>query len=301
MKIAITGGTGFIGSALSKKLLEQKHEVIILCRNIPKTNIIKNVTYIQWLTNKKIDLDALENTDCIINLAGATISKRWTNDYKKQIVTSRLEATNEVLKIIGQLKRKPSILINASAIGFYGTSETKIFTERTIDAGNDFLATTCKQWEELALTAKDLGTTRIVLARFGLILDSHNGALPKIVLPYRSLVGGNLGSGKQWYSWIHIDDCVGSIIHILNTPTIDGAINLVAPTPVSMNEFGKCLAKVLKRPHYFSASGFLIQTILGEMSMLVLKGQRVFPEKLLETNYSFKYPHLTDALNSLYS
>lgn len=301
MKIVITGGTGLIGSALCNKLLEQKHEVIILCRSIPSSNLIKDVKYVTWLTQDKIDLETLDHTDCIINLAGATISKRWTNAYKESIVSSRLEATTEVLSIIKQLNSKPSILINASAIGFYGTSESKTFTEETLPAGDDFLATTCEKWEALASQAKDLGVSRVIYTRFGLILDAKNGALPKMLLPYRSFVGGNLGSGKQWYSWIHIDDCVNSIIHILQNPPIEGPVNIVSPNPVTMSEFGKVLASVLKRPHYLSAPSFVLQSILGEMSLLVLKGQRVLPKKLTETNFLFKYPDLSSALKSLYS
>lgn len=300
MKIVITGGTGFIGTALTKRLLKFNHEIIILCRTLPKTNIMENVKYIQWLNDGDTPEKELADTDCIINLAGATISKPWTDSYKELIVNSRLETTKEVLRIIEQLEVKPSILINASAIGYYGTSDVRYFTESSLYPGEDFLATTCKQWEDLASNAYDLGVKRVVYTRFGLILDNRYGALPRMVTPYRMMVGGNLGTGEQWYSWIHIDDVIGSIIHILRTPKLKGPVNIVSPMPVRMKDFGKELAKVLGKPHYFTAPSFVLKSLLGEMSMLVLQGQHVMPEKLIKTNYDFKYPYLSTALRSLY-
>ena len=212
MKIALTGGTGFVGRALTEELTKNGHEVFILTRNAGTRTSTENTTYVSWLNDGDQPEEMLEGVEVFINLAGESInSGRWTEARKKTILESRISATREVLRVINKLEKKPSVLINASAIGYYGTSLTKTFTEESLEKGDDFLAKTVQQWETEALKARDLGI-RTVCCRFGIILDKRDGALPRIALPYKLFAGGTVGTGEQWVSWIHIKDVVKGII-----------------------------------------------------------------------------------------
>lgn len=299
MRIAIAGGTGFVGRALTNALVTEGHEVLILTRN-KKNEDTHHVQYVQWLEEGDHQVsETLSRIDGIVNLAGESINDgRWTEERKKSILESRVHATQHVINLIQRLETKPKVLVNASAIGYYGTSTDEAFTESTVNAGNDFLASVCVRWEQEARRASDLGV-RVVCSRFGLILGTQGGALPKMLIPYRMFVGGPLGSGDQWYSWVHIDDVVGLIIHSLKNDAVEGPLNVTAPNPTKMNEFGKAIAKEIKRPHWFPTPGFLLRWILGEMSILVLEGQKVLPSKALETNYQFRYPTIREALQNL--
>ncbi|OEF98521.1 TIGR01777 family oxidoreductase [Desulfuribacillus alkaliarsenatis] len=296
MRIAITGGTGFVGTALTELLINNGHEVVILTRKKPLQKSDSRVEYIQWLSDTgHADLPVI---DAIVNLAGASINNRWTENYKQKIISSRVEATKEVINLIENSPVKPKVLINASAIGYYGTSTDRTFTEETDSAGDDFLASVVTRWEQEALKAEAYGV-RVVCTRFGLILGKGEGALPKLVQPYKLYAGGPLGSGEQWYSWVHIDDVVGLIYFAILTNQLRGPVNAVAPTPVTMEDFGRALAKVLNRPHWLPTPAFILKLLLGEMSVLVLEGQRVIPEKALKHNYKFKYADINLALSNL--
>lgn len=295
MKIAISGGTGLVGKALSSELIRNGHEVIILTRN--KINSSVNPTFVQWLNDGDQPENALEGIDAIVNLAGATINHRWTDEYKQVILESRLRATSEINRIIGKLKLKPEVLINASAVGYYGTSVTAEFSEQSAQ-GNDFLAETVARWETAASAASDSGV-RVVLCRFGVVLDKKGGALPRMVMPYNLFGGGKIGSGQQWLSWIHIKDVVGGIMFAIENNQLTGPVNFSAPEPVNMDQFGKTLAKVINKPHWMPVPSFLLKLILGEMSILVLEGQRVLPEKLLRAGFVFRFPHLQEALKDI--
>jgi uncharacterized protein len=297
MKIAISGGTGLVGHALSTELIRNGHEVYILTRS--KTNSSANPQFVQWLNDGDQPEKALEGVDAIVNLAGATINNRWTDEYKHKILESRLRATSEVNRIIGELNQKPTVLINASAVGYYGTSMTAEFSEQSAQ-GNDFLAETVARWETAASAANNLGV-RVVLCRFGVILDKKDGALPRMALPYKLFGGGKIGSGQQWLSWIHIEDVVGGIMFGIEKKQLSGAVNFSAPEPVIMDQFGKTLAKVIHRPHWMPVPSAMLKILLGEMSILVLEGQRVQPEKLLSAGYVFLFPHLQDALNDIFN
>lgn len=217
MRIAIAGGTGFVGNALVKKLLEKKHEIFILTRNISHKQHSKNLNYVQWLNDDDSPEDVLESIDVFINLAGESInSGRWTEDRKKRILNSRITATKEVRRIISRLEEKPYTLINASAVGYYGTSQVETFTESSRKSGTDFLAETVRRWEEEAAKAEEF-EVRTVFCRFGIILEKNDGALPRMALPYKLFAGGTVGSGSQWVSWIHLDDAVSGILFALNT------------------------------------------------------------------------------------
>jgi len=297
MKIAISGGTGLVGQALSTELIRNGHEVFILTRS--KTNTSANPQFIQWLNDGDQPEKALEGIDAIVNLAGATINNRWTDEYKHKILESRLRATSEINRIIGELNQKPTVLINASAVGYYGTSMTAEFSEQSAQ-GNDFLAETVARWETAASAANNLGV-RVVLCRFGVILDKKGGALPRMALPYKFFGGGKIGSGQQWLSWIHIEDVVGGIMFAIEKKQLSGPVNFSAPEPVRMNQFGKTLAKVIHRPHWMPVPSVMLKLLLGEMSILVLEGQRVLPEKLLSTGYTFRFPHLQETLNDIFN
>ncbi|MGG0718312.1 TIGR01777 family oxidoreductase [Robertmurraya massiliosenegalensis] len=297
MRIAIAGGTGFVGKALAKRLVELEHEVFILTRNLSRDG---NVTYVQWLTEGSEPAKQLQEIDVMINLAGESIGAgRWTPARKNLILQSRLQTVAEVIQLMKNLQKKPKVFLNASAIGFYGTSLHDTFTEDERTPGDDFLASTVKQWEEKALEANNLDI-RTVLCRFGIILDNKEGALPRMALPYKLFAGGNLGSGEQWMSWIHLNDVVNGIIFAMENEKLSGPVNFTAPKPVKMTELGKALARTMKRPHWIPAPAFILKVVLGEMSLLVLEGQRVFPTKLQEAGYSFQYEQIDSALHDIY-
>ncbi|WP_079505751.1 TIGR01777 family oxidoreductase [Mesobacillus jeotgali] len=295
MKIAITGGTGLVGKALSSELVHSGHEVLILTRKVKEKG--QNPKFVQWLNPGDRPEADLEGIDAIVNLAGATINGRWTEEYKQKIMDSRIKSTAEVKRIIKALNRKPDVLINASAVGYYGTSLTGKFDEQS-GPGHDFLADTVKNWEASANEVKEFGT-RVVLCRFGLILDKNGGALPRMLLPYQLFAGGKVGSGSQWLSWIHLEDVIRSIYFAIENPHLEGPINFVSPSPVTMDQFGKTLSQVMERPHWLPVPAFALKLALGEMSMLVLEGQNAIPEKLLKAGFTFKYPDLGKALKEI--
>ncbi|MDN3017679.1 TIGR01777 family oxidoreductase [Paenibacillus sp. BSR1-1] len=301
MKIAIAGGTGFIGKALVEEFLKNNHKVIILTRRLPAINKNDRIKYVQWLSENSNPISELQNTDIFINLAGESInSGRWTEKRKNKILISRLEAVKELLEIMKKLERKPKAFINASAVGIYGTSLDKVFTEEEQILGNDFLAETVKQWEYEAGFAAKLGI-RIAFCRFGIILDRNGGALPKISFPYKAFIGGNIGHGRQWMSWIHIEDIVKGITFIIENKNIQGPVNFTAPNPVTMSEFGKTLALELHRPHWLPVPSFVLRLLLGEMSTLVVDGQNVLPNKLLDSGFKYKYTDLQKALQNIFT
>ena len=237
MKIAITGGTGFVGRELTRLLLDRGDEVYVLTRN-PKTAADK-VTYVKWLTKDATPEEQLEGVDAFVNLAGASINDgRWNEEQKKLIYTSRMDATNELLRIINNLEQKPKVLVNASAIGIYPPSETVTYTEASADRGSDFLAQTVRDWEILASRAEESGL-RVAFGRFGIILGKDEGALPLMALPYKLFAGGTVGSGKQWLSWIHVKDTARALIFALDNNQLSGAFNVTAPQPKQMKDFGK--------------------------------------------------------------
>ncbi|ALC92128.1 multidrug MFS transporter [Bacillus sp. FJAT-18017] len=299
MKLAIAGGTGFLGNALVDTLLSEEHEIVILTRK--KTSSSKtNLTFVQWMAEESQPERYLEGIEVFINLAGESLnSGRWTTVQKEKLLKSRLDATNEAIRILSKLSKKPSVYISASAVGVYGTSEDKLFTEES-SLGQDFLASLVKQWEDAGSKAEELGI-RTVFCRFGIILDREESALPQMVFPYKLFGGGTVGSGSQWISWIHREDAVGAILFIIKNNSISGAVNFTSPNPTTMKEFGQTIGQVLRRPHWLPVPSFALKLLLGEMSILVLKGQRVMPVVLVEAGYQFRFPQLKKALEDLFS
>lgn len=303
MKIAITGATGFIGEKLVNKLAI-KHQIVIFTRNIEKAksafkaSLLSNLEFVSYTPKqtgewqKKID-----GCDAVVNLAGAPIAERWTTDYKREILESRQLGTRMIVEAISQGENKPKVLINASAIGYYGTSETETYTEIS-PAGNDFLAEVCQSWENEAQKVTSEGV-RLVIFRLGIVLG-NGGALAKMIPPFKIFAGGPIGSGKQWFSWVHIDDVVNMIENALTSDNIEGIFNATAPYPVTMNQLCETLGNVLKRPSWLPVPSIALELLLGDGAKVVLEGQKVLPQKTQEVmNYDFQYSNLKSALEDI--
>lgn len=298
MKIAITGGTGFVGKELTNLLLSEGHHVYILTRSDKKSD--SSVTYVPWLKQGAKPEEQLGGIDAFVNLAGTSINEgRWTEEQKKKIYQSRMDATNEVLRIIEALPQKPTVLVNASAVGIYPTSKHKTYTEDSPERADDFLAKTVEDWESKAKEAEKFGV-RVAYGRFGVILGKDEGALPLMALPYKLFIGGKVGTGKQWLSWVHVKDVARALYFAITTDELEGPFNVTAPRPLRNDEFGRTLGEVLHRPHAIPAPSFALKAALGEKSQLVLEGQQVLPEVLLQHGFQFEFPTAKEALTHLY-
>ncbi|WOV86621.1 TIGR01777 family oxidoreductase [Sporosarcina oncorhynchi] len=297
MRVVLAGGSGFVGQKITELLLKEGHEVVILSRKEKPAE--PGVQYVTWLTEGSAPEESIGSADAFINLAGVSINDgRWTKEHQKQIYDSRMIATDELLRIISKMPEKPSVFLNASAVGIYPTSKTVIYTENSQEVDEGILGRTVRDWEQKASSLKDFGI-RTAYMRFGLVLGKNEGALPLMVLPYKFFVGGKVGSGRQWVSWVHVKDVARAAIHLLNTEQSEGPFNITAPFPVRMNEFGKTIASTLHRPNLFPAPAFLMKTALGEKSTLVLEGQFVTSEKLIASGFEFEFPTLASALDDL--
>jgi uncharacterized protein (TIGR01777 family) len=295
MKILITGSSGLVGSALFDFLASGGHQVYKMVRD---KSISPNE--ITWDPEKgEIDLLKLENFDAIIHLAGENIAnKRWTKAQKEKIANSRIMGTRLLVDAINKLKNPPSIFISASAIGFYGSREDENLDENS-KPGTDFLADTCIKWEEESKKLHNK-SIRVVNTRFGIILDPRAGALSKLIPIFCIGGGGILGDGKQWMSWIALDDVLGALMHILANDKISGPVNLVAPNPHTNFDFTKILAKVMNRPALIPAPAFALKIVLGEMAeALLLSSARVEPKVLRDSGFEFAYPGLESALRHM--
>lgn len=295
MHIAIAGGSGFVGQELQKQLLEANVQISILTRSPEKIQTNQQIRAVKWLTEDSKPEEELESVDAIINLAGESInSGRWTEQRKKRILHSRMKATKEINRIISVLQKKPEVLINASAVGYYGMSETATFTEDSQSNATDFLAQVVQHWEKEAEKVERYGV-RPVFVRLGIVLGK-GGALPLMALPYKLFAGGTVGSGRQWLSWIHVSDVARLMIYAIHNQDISGPLNATTNTPLQMREFGKAIGHVLKRPHWFPVPSFMMRILLGEMSHMILHGQKVLPQKALEHGFTYKYPSVEAAL-----
>lgn len=299
MKIAIAGGSGLIGTKLTDYFVSKGHSVFILTRDATNKPVKDHVHYIEWLKDgTKPELD-LEGIEAFINLAGESIGDgRWTEKRKEAILNSRITSTRTVIDLLSKLKSKPEVLVNASAIGYYGNSLTETFTESSQPIETNFLSTVVQHWEKEAEKASNLGV-RVVYCRLGIVLEASEGALPQIVLPYRLYVGGPLGKGSQWVSWVHIDDVVGMFDLAIEQTEIIGPLNVTNPVPIQMNDFGKTVATILNKPHWIPVPAFALKLLLGEMSTLVLDGNKVLPEKAKKYEYSYRFESLSVALNHI--
>ncbi|MFC7677913.1 TIGR01777 family oxidoreductase [Paenibacillus sp. GCM10028914] len=296
MKIAICGGTGFIGQALCKHFISQGHQVMIVTRKQPDHSSKENsITYVTW-DDMKSNPGQFEGLDALINLAGASLSQRWTTQGKERIHTSRQKTVSAVADLMNVLEHKPPVVVQASAMAIYGTSEDKTFDELSPPRVMDFPSEVVSMWEE---AADRIQTDRVVKLRISVVLGNEGGAFPKMILPYKLGLGGKIGSGQQWMSWIHLDDIVRLIDFCIHHPEINGPVNAASPKPVTNDLFGRTAAKVYHRPHWFPVPSFLLKGVLGELSMILLEGQRILPVKALDHGFEFQYAELKDALSAL--
>ena len=302
MKVAITGATGFVGSCLVERLSTNGHQILVLTRNpTAAQNVfpasVPNLEIIAYTpTQSGSWQQAIASCDGVVNLAGEPIAeKRWTPQQKQEILNSRILATQKIVEAL-VANPKPSVLVNASAIGYYGTSESSTFDE-TSPAGNDFLAQVCQAWEAEAQKVKASGT-RLVILRFGIVLG-RGGAIAKMITPFKLFAGGPIGSGRQWFSWIHRDDLVNLIIQALTKPDMEGVYNATAPNPVRMSELANQLGLVLDRPSWLPVPNFALEALLGEGAIVVLEGQQVLPKRTQASGFKYQYSNVKQALETI--
>lgn len=296
MKITITGASGLIGRRLLKNLSAAGHAMHVLSRHAG-TNLPAGVKLSTWDPVKALPAEeSLRDAAAVIHLVGEPVAQRWTADIKQRIRESRVMSTRHLVQAIGKLESRPEALICASAIGYYGSRGDEVLNESSAPGGG-YLAEACQAWEQEAQAAEALGV-RVVRVRIGLVLDSRGGALQKMLPPFRMGVGGKLGRGKQWMSWIHLEDLAGLFQFVLDRP-VRGALNGVAPYPVINSEFTRELGQALHRPTIFPVPAFALKTLFGEMSEILLASQRVVPAAVEEAGFRFRFPQLGPALGDL--
>jgi len=299
MKILITGGTGFVGTHLTLRLVQDGNEVTILTRSPEGSKgTSPGISYLQGdPTHEGPWQEAIKNHDTIINLAGASIFSRWTEERKRAIRESRVLTTRNIVKGIGVTSKREITCFSTSAVGYYGFHGDEELTEESAP-GNDFLANLAVEWEAEALKGRDKGA-RVVITRFGIVLGEKGGALGQMIPLFKKYIGGPIGSGQQWFSWIHIKDLVEAFVFLIKHPEISSPVNLCSPNPVKNRDLAKALGKALHRPSFLPAPGFMIKLILGEFGSVILEGQRVIPRRLLDHGFLFQYPDIGKALESL--
>ncbi|MGO9255839.1 MAG: TIGR01777 family oxidoreductase [Bryobacteraceae bacterium] len=296
MKITISGASGLIGRRLLKALSAEGHALHVLSRHAG-TNLPGGVRLSAWDPLKgEPPTESLRDADAVIHLAGEPVAQRWNEDVKRRIRDSRVTGTRNLVDALKKLSRPPAVLVCASAIGYYGSRGDEILAEPAAP-GTGFLAEVCVAWESQARAAEAVGM-RVVTVRTGVVLDTRGGALPRMLPPFRMGVGGKLGNGKQWMSWIHLQDLVALFQLALNQP-LRGAVNGVAPYPVDNADFTRALAAALHRPAFFPVPGFALRTLFGEMSEVLLASQRVAPKAAEAAGFRFCFPQLEPALSNL--
>ncbi|MDQ3019725.1 MAG: TIGR01777 family oxidoreductase [Bacteroidota bacterium] len=300
-KILITGATGLIGRQIVNDLYGKGADIKIISTN--KDNAKKlfqeqpDIETFNWseFNNPEKLSEIIEDVDVIINLSGANVGdKRWTEKFKKEIYDSRVETTTLIVNAVRMCDKKPECLINASAVGIYGFRGDETLSEDS-GLGNDFLAKLCIDWEAAALKVNNYGV-RVVTMRSGIVLAKDDGALKKMITPFKFFIGGHQGSGRQWFSWIHIDDMVKLYIFALENDNLSGPVNGTSPNPVTNDTLAKSIGKILKRPAVFHVPGFALKIAVGEFAENLLSGQKVYPAKAIEAGFKFKYPEIEEAL-----
>ncbi len=302
MKVFITGGTGFVGQFMTKRLAELGHEVSVLTRSAAKAaSLPPGASAIEG--NPMVSgpwQDRVSEHDVVINLAGASIFTPWTKKARRDILSSRTATTRNVVDALKK-SGKDVVLVNASAVGFYGGRKDDAILDESSPAGDDFLSEVAIKWEAEAARAVEFGV-RVVLCRFGIVLGRGGGALGKMIPPFKYCLGGPLGSGRQWIPWIHEEDLFRIILFVVEKKNISGPVNCVAPSPVTNKELTLSLGKALGRPVFMPAvPGFILRLLLGEFGSVVLEGQRATPKRLSDEGFEFNYPRLQAALEDLVS
>lgn len=308
MRVLITGGTGLIGRALAANLVQDNHEVIVLSRSPERaTGLPTGVHAVGWDARTAEGWGHLvEGADAIVNLAGVSLSgeglfpRRWTPERKRLIRESRLNAARAVVEAVEQARYKPRVLIQASGVGYYGHRGDQVVTEET-PAGDDFIARFASQeWEPSTQRVEALGVRRAII-RSGVVLSAESPALRPMILQFRLFLGGPIGTGKQWFSWIHVQDEAAAIRFLIERETASGPFNLVAPQPLTNAELARALGRVLGRPSFLPVPGLAMRLAFGEVADLLLTGQRAVPQRLLELGFAFRFPGLEGALRNLLS
>jgi uncharacterized protein (TIGR01777 family) len=299
MKILITGGTGFVGKQLISRFIQEGNEVTILTRSLKESGQLpKEISYLQGdPTQKGPWQEAIPSHDVIINLAGASIFSKWSDEYKKLIRDSRVFTTRNIIEGIPSKFEKRISLFSTSAVGYYGFHGDEELDEES-PPGNDFLARLAIEWEVEALKAQDKGA-RVVITRFGIVLGEKGGALGQMIPLFKKFIGGPIGSGQQWFSWVHIKDLAEAFAFLIKHPEISGPINVCSPNPVKNKDLAKALGRALHRPSFMPAPAFMIKLVLGEFGSVILEGQRVLPRRLLKKGFTFQYPDIDKALQSI--
>ncbi|XP_074334642.1 epimerase family protein SDR39U1 homolog, chloroplastic isoform X1 [Apium graveolens] len=302
MTVSVTGATGFIGRRLVKRLHADNHGVKVLTRSKSQAqSIFPDKEFPGIVIAEEGDWkNCIQGSSAVVNLAGMPISTRWSPEIKKDIKQSRIKVTSKVVEAINESQEaiRADVFVSATAVGYYGTSETQIFDEQS-PSGSDYLAEVCREWESTALRVDD--KVRLVRIRIGVALGRDGGALAKMIPIFMVFAGGPLGSGKQWFSWIHVDDLVSLIYEALVNPNYKGVINATAPNPVRLGEMCNHLGSVLGRPSWLPVPDLALKAVLGEGATVVLEGQRVLPAKAKELGFSFKYPYVKEALKAILS
>ena len=302
MKIVIAGGTGFLGGPLAAALSSGGHEVVILSRAIAVVPEMARWRYVKWTPDGSAGPWAadVDGADALVNLAGESIAaRRWTRAQKQRILDSRVQATRSLVAAVRGAGAPPPVFVSGSAVGYYGPLGDEIATEDT-PPGSDFLAEVCVQWEAEAMRAAG-ARTRVVCIRTGLVLEKGGGALPQMLPPFWFGAGGPVGSGRQYWPWIHRDDWVAMVVWAILTASASGCVNVTAPTPVTNAEFARTLGRALHRPAFMPAPGFALRLLLGEMADgLLLSGQRAVPAAAERLGFRFQYPRLDDALAKIF-
>jgi len=300
MRVIVTGGTGLIGRALATELVARGDEVVVTTRNPEAASgLPAEVELARWDGASTEGLSSLlEGSNAVVHLLGAGVGeKRWTRERKALIRSSRVRSTAALTEALAEVEDRPAVLLQGSAIGYYGDRGDEDLDESS-PAGVGFLSETCVEWEESSRPVEALGMRRVCL-RTGVVLADGAGALPLMVMPFRFFVGGPLGDGRHWVPWIHIDDEVGAILHLLERSDARGAFNLTAPTSVDNRSFGKAVGEALRRPSFMPTPAFAMRWMLGEMSELVLGSQKALPRGLIDLDYEFRFPTLRAALRDL--
>jgi uncharacterized protein (TIGR01777 family) len=299
MKILITGGTGFVGTQLIARLLREGHEITILTRSLKSTKgTSTGISYLEGDPTKRGPWQAsIKEHEAAINLAGASIFSKWTDEHKRAIRESRVFTTQNIVESIPPHREKPFTFFSTSAVGYYGFCGDEEVSEES-PPGTDFLARVAIEWEGEALKAQAKGA-RVVITRFGIVMGEKGGALGQMIPLFKKYIGGPIGSGKQWFSWVHIKDLTEAFVFLLKHPEISGPVNVCSPNPVRNKDLARALGKVLHRPSFMPAPGFMIKLVLGEFGSVILKGQRVIPKRLRENGFVFQYTDINQALQGI--
>jgi uncharacterized protein len=299
MRIFITGGSGFVGTNLTRFLLDEGHEVTVLARREPANKPFgPKVRYVAADGTKPGPWqEMVADHEVLVNLAGVSIFKRWDDAYKKLLRDSRTLTTRNLVDAIPGETAGKTVLVSTSAVGYYGMTGDEVLSEES-PGGGDFLAQLAQDWEREALKAQTKGT-RVAIARFGVVLGKDSGALPQMALPFRFFVGGPVGHGRQWVSWIHIEDLCRAVLFIMGNHRIQGPVNFTAPEPARNRDLSRAIGKALHRPSFMPAPGFMIKLVLGEFGSMILEGQRVVPSVLQQNGFSFVHPQVEAAVGDL--